>query len=146
MQKKAIAIVITILSVLGTLSPVYLFKSTLASPLDMKVDCRGTVDKRPCESFIIKITFKNKGSAEGEWETAVTFEGHDWIWKGEKKLLNLKPYEKKILDWEGDVPEDAAVDSVARLIAYHDNDFVALNWWIHVIPSAELHIINSIVN
>ena len=146
MQKKAIAIVITILLVLGTLSIVYLFKQTQAVPLDMEIRCGGTVDKKPGESFIVKITFKNKGTVEGMWKISVTFEGDDWTWKGEEKLLTLKPCETKTLTWEGNVPEEAAVDSVARLIVYYDNDFVALNWWIKVIPGAELCIVDSKVS
>jgi len=147
MQKKVFAILTTILLMLGTLDVVYIFKPTQAvSPLDMEIACGGTVDKKPGESFAIKITFKNKGTTEGTWKIAVTFEGEDWTWKGEGKLLTLKPGKTETLTWEGSVPEDAAVDSVARLVVYYDNDFVALNWWIHIIPGAEICIVDSKVS
>jgi hypothetical protein len=32
---------------------------------------------------------------------------------------------------------------MARLIVYYDNSFVPLDWWIHVVPSAELAITSS---
>lgn len=146
-QKKAISIATIILLAVGTLGTVYLFRPTQAvSPLDMEITCGGTVDKKPGESFIVEITFKNKGTTKGTWKIAVTFEDDDWTWKGEKKLLTLKPCKRKTLMWEGSVPEDAAVDSVARLIVYYDDDFVALNWWIHIISGAELCIVNSKVS
>ena len=147
MQKKTIAVAIIILLAVGTLGVFYLFRPTQAvSSLGMQITCRGTVDKKPGESLIVKITFKNKGIAKGTWKVAVTFEGDYWMWKGDEKLITLKPCEKKTLVWEGVVPEDADVDSIARLIVYYDDNFVALNWWIHVIPSAELCIVNSKVS
>ncbi len=147
MQKRIFAAVIIVMFALGTLGAVYLFRPTQAiSSLDVEIMCGGTVDKKPGESFIVEITFKNKGTTEGTWRIAITFEDDDWTWKGEEKLLTLKPCKRKTLMWEGVVPENAAVNSVARLIVYYDNDFVALNWWIYVIPGAELCIINSKVS
>lgn len=147
MRKKTIVIATILLSLtLGTVGVVYLFKQTQASPLDMKVTHTGVVDKKPSESFTVKITFKNKGTTEGAWKITVTFEGDNWTWDGEEKQLTLIPDKKKTLTWEGNVPEDAAVDSVARLIVYYDNDFVRLNWWIHVISGAELCIVDSKVS
>jgi hypothetical protein len=147
MQKKISATAIIITLVLGMLGAVHLFRPTQAvSPLDMEITCGGTVDKKPSESFTVEITFKNKGTIKGTWKVAVTFEGDDWTWKAEGKLLALESCEKKTLVWEGVVPEDAVVDSVARLIVYYDDDVVALNWWIHVIPGAELFIVNSKVS
>ena len=147
MQKKIFAIVTIALLALGTLGAVYFFRPTQGvSLLDMEITCGGTVDKKPDESFIVKITFKNKGTAEGTWKITVTFEGDNWTWKGEEKLLILKPCNQRTLTWEGNVPEEAAVDSVARLIVYYDNDFVALNWWIQVIHGAELCIVDSKVS
>lgn len=146
MQKKAFAMVILFLLALGSLGAAYTFETTRADTLDMETKCEGTVDKKPGEFFTAKITFKNKGTTEGSWEIAVTFEGDTWTWKGEKKSITLEPGEKKTLSWEGDVPEDAPVDSVARLIVYYDNEFAALNWWIHIIPDAELCIVYSEVS
>jgi len=146
MQKKATAIVAIILLTLGTLGVVPLFIPTQAVPLDFETMCEGTVDKKPGESFTIKITFKNKGTTEGTWKITVTFEGEDWTWKGEEKQLTLKSYKTKTLTWEGNVPEDVTVDTVARLVVYYDSEFAALNWWIHVIRDAELYIIDSKVS
>lgn len=146
-RKKPLAAAATVIVlVLAALSIVYLFKPAQAATLDYETTCSGTVDKKPSESFTVKITFKNKGSTEGTWNVAVTFEGEDWTWKGEKKQLSLKPDEKETLTWEGEVPEDAVVDSVARLIVYYDDKYVALNWWIHVVSGAEFCIVDSKVS
>lgn len=147
MAKKAFAVITIVLLALGTLGVVYIFRPTQAiSTLGMETTCGGTVDKKPGDSFTIKITFKNKGTTKGEWKITTTFEGEDWIWEGEEKLLILKPCKGETLMWEGTVPEDAAVDSVARLIVYHENDFTPLNWWIHVMPDPELSIVWSKVS
>jgi len=145
-QKEVTAIVVIILLTLGTLGVVSIFMPTQAVSLDFETMCEGTVDKKPGESFTIKITFKNKGTTEGTWKITVTFEGEDWTWKGEEKQLTLKSYKTKTLTWEGNVPEDAAIDTVARLVVYYDSEFATLNWWIHVIPDAELYIIDSKVS
>ena len=76
----------------------------------------------------------------------MTFEGEKWNWQSEKKLLILGPSEQKILSWEGSVQEDATANSVARLVFYYDDKFVALNWWIHVVGNAELQIVSSNVH
>jgi hypothetical protein len=147
MQKKLFALLVIMLLAGGTLGAVYFFKPTKATnSLDLEVTCKKTVDKKPDESFTVEITFKNKGTTEGTWKVAVAFEGDSWTWKGEEKQLTLEAGEKETLTWEGVVPEDAAVDSVARLIVYYDNEFTALNWWIHVIPNAELAIVHSKVS
>lgn len=146
MRKEVFAVALIISFAIGMLGAVYLSKPTQATSLDLEVMCKKTVDKKPGESFTVKITFKNKGTTEGTWEIAVTFEGDDWTWKGEEKKLTLEHGEKETLTWEGEVPEDARVDSVARLIVYYGNEFVALNWWIHIIPDAELGITDSEVS
>jgi hypothetical protein len=105
----------------------------------------GVVDKTVLEPFTAKIELKNTGKAEGTWSVNVVFEGELWIWEGTAKILTLKPSESKMLSWEGTVPEDAPVDSVARLVVYYNDSFTALDWWIHVVPSAELTITESIV-
>jgi uncharacterized membrane protein len=146
-QKKAVAAAATIIVLLSVvLCIVYLSKPAQAASLDYETTCNGIVDKKPGETFTVKITFKNRGSTEGTWNITVTFEGEDWIWKGEKKQLTLEPDEKETLTWEGKVPQDAAVDSVARLIVYYEDKCVALNWWIHVISGAELCIVDSKVS
>ena len=145
-KKPTLTVAIIILALLVTLSITYLFKPSKSASLDFDMLCSGTVDKKPGESFTVKITFKNKGTGEGTWNTAVNFEGDYWIWKGERKELALESDEKEILKWEGNVPVDAEVDSIARLIVYYDGDYLALNWWIHVISGAELCVVDSKVS
>jgi hypothetical protein len=105
----------------------------------------GVVDKTPCESFTVKISFKNIGKTEGTWSVNIAFEGEKWTWTGTPQNLTLKPCKTKALTWNGTVPCDAPTDSVARLIVYYDDSFVPLDWWIHVIPGAELAIKSSTV-
>jgi len=105
----------------------------------------GVVDKTPSEAFTAKITFKNTGKTEGTWSVNVAFEGEKWTWSGTPQELTLKPYKSKALTWNGEVPSDAPVDSVARLIVYYNDSFAALDWWIHVISGAELTITASTV-
>ena len=91
----------------------------------------------------MKITFKNTGKTEGTWSVNITFEDEKWTWNGTPQSLTLKSGKTKTLTWNGSVPIDAPIDSVARLIVYYDNSFVPLDWWIHVVPSAELAITSS---
>lgn len=105
----------------------------------------GVVDKTPCEGFTVKIKFKNTGTTEGTWSINVAFEGEAWTWSGTQKTLTLEPCHKKTLTWNGNVPEGALIESVARLVVYYDGSFETLDWWIHVIDGAELTIISSIV-
>jgi hypothetical protein len=91
----------------------------------------------------VKITFKNTGKTEGTWSVNIAFEGEKWTWNGTSQTLTLKPCKTKTLTWNGSVPSDAPIDSVARLIVYYDNSFVPLDWWIHVVPGAELTITSS---
>ncbi|MEM3458454.1 MAG: hypothetical protein QXN36_02350 [Candidatus Bathyarchaeia archaeon] len=105
----------------------------------------GVVDKTPCEAFTVKITFKNTGTAEGTWFINIAFEGNAWNWSGTQQTLTLKPSKTKTLSWNGRVPFNAPVDSVARLIVYYNDSYTALNWWIHVVSGAELSITSSTV-
>lgn len=107
--------------------------------------CGGVVDKTPCEGFTVRIAFKNTGKTEGTWPVNIAFEDEAWTWSGTSKTLTLKPCHKETLTWNGDVPEDASIDSMARLIVYYDGSFEPLNWWIHVIDGAELTITSSTV-
>lgn len=105
----------------------------------------GVVDKMPCEAFKVKIVFKNTGETEGSWSVNVAFEGEAWTWSGAPQTLTLKSSKTKTVTWNGTVPCDAPLDSVARLIVYYNDSFTALNWWIHVISGAELTITSSTV-
>jgi len=105
----------------------------------------GVVDKAPCEGFIVKIVFKNTGKTNGTWSVNIAFEGEKWTWSGTPQTLTLKPCHTKTLTWNGTVPCDAPIDSITRLIVYYNNSFVKLDWWIHVVPKAELTITSSTV-
>ena len=49
------------------------------------------------------------------------------------------------MTWEGIIPNDAPLDTLARLVVYYDDTFIALNWWIHIVAGAELSITSSCV-
>lgn len=105
----------------------------------------GVVDKMPHEAFNVKIVFKNTGKTEGSWSVNVAFEGEAWTWSGTPQILSLKTCKTETLTWDGIIPCDAPIDSVARLVVYYNNSFTALDWWIHVVSGAELTITSSTV-
>jgi uncharacterized membrane protein len=105
----------------------------------------GIVDKSAGDAFTVKITFKNTGKTEGNWSINIAFEDEAWSQVGTPQNLMLDAGETKTLTWNGMVPANATVGSVARLVVYYDDSFKALNWWIHVVPGAELTIKSSIV-
>jgi hypothetical protein len=106
-------------------------------------DC--VVDKAAGDAFTVKITFENTGKTEGTWSVNIAFEDAVWSQVGTPQDLTLQPEETETLTWNGVVPANATVGSVARLVVYYDDSFKALNWWIHVVPGAELSINWSIV-
>ncbi len=105
----------------------------------------GVVDKAHVDAFIVKITFKNTGKTEGNWSVNIAFEGESWSRVGTPQNLTLKPGSTKTLMWNGTVPVNATINSVARLVVYYNDSFKALDWWIHVVPGAELTITSSSV-
>ena len=105
----------------------------------------GVVNKAAGDEFTVKITFKNIGSAEGNWSVNIAFEDEVWSQTGVAQNLVLNPGETETLTWTGVVPANATVDSVARLVVYYNDSFKTLNWWIHVVPGAELFIKSSSV-
>ena len=105
----------------------------------------GVVNKAAGDEFTVKITFKNTGSAKGNWSVNIAFEDEVWSQTGIAQNLVLNPGETETLTWTGAVPANAAVDSVARLVVYYNDSFKTLNWWIHVVPGAELFIKSSSV-
>jgi hypothetical protein len=122
------------------------FSSTSQSLACLACDSEGgVVDKAPCKAFVVRITFKNTGTAEGTWVINIAFEGNAWAWSGTRQTLTLKPSKTKTLSWNGSVPCNAPIDSVARLIVYYNDSYTALNWWIHVVSGAELSITSSTV-
>jgi hypothetical protein len=107
-------------------------------------DC-STVDKAAGDAFTVKITFKNTGKTEGTWSVNIAFEDSVWSQVGTSQNLTLMSGQTETLVWNGVVPANATVGSVARLVVYYDDSCKALNWWIHVVPGAELTIKSSIV-
>ena len=105
----------------------------------------GVVNKAAGDEFTVKITFKNTGSAKGNWSVNIAFEDEVWSQTGIAQNLVLNPGETETLTWTGAVPANATVDSVARLVVYYNDSFKTLNWWIHVVPGAELFIKSSSV-
>jgi len=107
-------------------------------------DCN-TVDKAAGDAFTVKIVCVNTGKTEGKWSVNIAFEDSSWVQVGAPQNLTLAPGETATLVWEGAVPANAAVNSVTRLVVYYNDSFKALNWWIHVVPGAELSVKSSIV-
>jgi len=107
-------------------------------------DC-STVDKAAGDAFTVKITFKNTGKTEGTWSVNIAFEDTVWSQVGTPQNLTLTPGQTETLVWNSVVPANATVGSVARLVVYYDDSCKALNWWIRVVPGAELSIKSSIV-
>ena len=103
----------------------------------------GVVDKNPGDAFTVTIQFQNTGTSQATWTVNVVFEGQSWTWKGTAKTLTLDANEKKSLVWNGNVPANAAANSVARLVVYYGDSFKVLNWWIEVTPNAVLSIQSS---
>jgi hypothetical protein len=108
-----------------------------------QVDC--VVDKTPYAALTVKITFENTGTSNGSWSVNIAFEGNSWSWKGTPQTLTLAPGNTKTLVWNGAVPGNAPINSMARLVVYYDDSFEPLDWWIHVVSSAELTITSSTV-
>ncbi len=104
-------------------------------------DC--VVDKAAGDDFTVKITFQNIGKTEGTWSTNIAFEAEFWSQVGAPQNLTLDPGQTKTLTWNGVVPAEATVGSMARLVVYYNDSFRALNRWIHVVPGAELTIKSS---
>ena len=102
-------------------------------------------DKAPGEAFTVKITFTNTGKTEGNWSVNIAFEDSSWSQVGIPQNLVLQPEETVTLTWNGMVPTNATINSIARLVVYYDDSFTALNWWIRVVPGAELCIKSSTV-
>lgn len=114
-------------------------------PLEFSEKRSEIVEKVQGEVFTVEIGFKNTGKNEGRWNISIVFEGEHWFQIGNSQYLELEPSEEKIMSWAGIVPTDAPLDSVARLVVYFEDSFKPLNWWIYVVPEAELTIKSSCV-
>ena len=107
-------------------------------------DC-STVNKAAGDAFTVKIVFKNTGKTTGTWSINIAFEDSTWSQVGTPQNLTLKPGQTETLVWDGFVPANATIGSMARLVVYYDDSCKPLNWWIRVVPGAELSIKSSIV-
>jgi hypothetical protein len=105
----------------------------------------GVVNKAAGAAFTVKITFKNTGETDGNWSVNIAFEDSSWSQVGTPQILTLKSGCTQTLTWNGVVPANATVNSMARLVVYYDDSFKPLNWWIRVVPNAELTIKSSTV-
>jgi hypothetical protein len=117
---------------------------------DASVACssqdEGVVEKAQGDAFTVTIAFQNTGRAQGNWSVNVSFEGENWSWQGTPKTLTLEADGKKTLVWNGVVPVNASINSIARLVVYYGDSFKALDWWIRVVQPAELTIKSSSVS
>jgi hypothetical protein len=141
-KKYAVLVLIAVLVVVAVNFSISKTSSSLVFANNQK-DC--VVDKAAGDAFTVKITFKNTGKTEGNWSINIAFEDNVWSQVGTPQNLMLDAGETETLTWNGVVPANATVGSVARLVVYYDDSFKALNWWIHVVPGAELTIKSSIV-
>jgi len=140
MNKKYALVILSIALIVVVIS----FSATGASEtVVVSSHDNGTVNKARGDDFTVKVTFKNTGETDGNWSVTAVFEGASWVWKGTVQNLTLSAGSTKTLTWNGVVPTNATINSVARLVVYYDDSFKALDWWIHVVPSAELSILNS---
>jgi hypothetical protein len=141
-KKYAVLILVAVLLVVVVSFSVSDTGSSLVFAHNQK-DC--VVDKTAGADFAVKITFQNTGKTEGTWSVNIAFENEVWSQVGTPQNLTLGPGQTKTLTWSGGVPANATVGSMARLVVYYDDGFKALNWWIHVVPGAELTIKSSSV-
>ncbi len=147
MRNQARAMGVAAAIALLLLSTVEISGSTLACPLDVATGSGGgTVEKRRGESFTTSVTLRNTGTTRRSWNVAVAFEGNVWNWEGNQRTLDLRPGKQQSLSWEGCVPEEAEVGSVARLVVYYDDSCAALDWWILVVSGETLEIVQSTVS
>ena len=141
-KKYALLFLVAVLMVVAVSFSVSDTGSSLVFAHNQK-DC--VVDKAAGDDFMVNITFQNTGKTEGTWSINIAFEDEVWSQAGTPQNLTLDPDETKTLTWNGVVPANATVNSMARLVVYYDDGFKALNWWIHVVPGAELIIKSSSV-
>ena len=142
MPKKYVAL---LLMVVLLIVAVNLSVTNASNSLTCTNGSDGVVDKAQGDAFTVKITFKNTGRTAGNWTVNIAFEGESWSRVGTPQNLTLNPGSTKTLTWTGTVPVNATIDSVARLVVYYNDSFKALDWWIHVVPGAELSIQSSSV-
>lgn len=115
------------------------------SPLSLTSNTKGAVDKAQGQNFTVIITFENTGKTAGSWNISVTFEGDMWIWTASPQSLTLNAGQSRALTWKGTIPDNAPIDTMARLVAYYNDESKALDWWIRIVPDARLTITGTMV-
>lgn len=143
MAKKHVALCVSIIILLIVIAN--FSANSVNACLSVSPDGDCVVDKTPCATFTVKITFENTGTGSGSWSVNIAFEDDSWSWKGTAQTLTLAAGNTETLVWDGTVPGDAPANSMARLVVYYDDSFKPLNWWIHVVSGAELTITSSTV-
>jgi hypothetical protein len=143
MAKKYVALCVSIIILLIVIAYFSANSANACLSISPGEDC--VVDKTPCATFTVKITFNNTGTGSGSWSVNIDFEDDSWSWKGTAQTLTLAAGNTETLVWNGTVPGDAPANSMARLVVYYDGSFKPLNWWIHVVSCAELTITSSTV-
>lgn len=123
--------------------------STTASSKNSGLTCsacgNGVVEKMMGETFTVKINFKNSGTTKGVWSVNIAFESESWSWTGTSQVLTLRSGNGKMLIWDGTVPTNVQIGSIARLVVYYNDSYQPLDWWIYVTNGAELAISSSVV-
>lgn len=142
MKKKLFVVMLSVLLLLVLLN---LSFTSANDDLEVKEKTRNVVEKTQGEAFTVDIEFKNIGKNDGAWNINMVFEGDYWSQEGMVQNIELEPDEEKKLSWIGNVPTDAPINTLARLVVYYEDSFIALNWWIIIVPSAELAITSSCV-
>jgi len=142
MKKKLFVVMLSVLLLLVLLN---LSFTSANDDLEVKEKTRNVVEKTQGEAFTVDIEFKNIGKNDGAWNINIVFEGDFWSQEGMVQNIELEPDEEKKLSWIGNVPTDAPINTLARLVVYYEDSFIALNWWIIIVPSAELAITSSCV-
>ena len=149
-MRKVHYLTVSILIIAMVATIFIMFSTPVSTGAVLNVQCdpeSNVVDKMQGEAFKVKVTFKNTGNATGTWNVNVAFEGEsNWNWKGTAQTLVLKPAKTTTQSWTGAVPAEAKVDSTARLVVYFDDESAPQNWWIYVLPRAELKIVGSEVS
>lgn len=142
MKKKFILLVFSAVLLIAIVN---LSFTNATDALEVTEKRKEVVEKVQGEAFTVEIGFKNIGKNEGKWNINIVFEGDTWSQEGNSQEIELKPNEGKTLSWTGTIPDDAPINTLARLVIYYEDSFKVLNWWILVVPGAELSITSSCV-
>ena len=94
--------------------------------LEVQENTKKVVEKTPGEEFTVDIEFKNIGKNRGTWSINIEFEGDYWFQDGIPQNIEVDPNEEKKLSWKGSIPNDAPIDTLARLVVYYGDTLLHL--------------------